>query len=561
MDRVCSTDLPGQNRVRRRPLMAVFLLSMAGLSFGIQKSIIASAYTDPVSRIRAQDESVYSHAAIRMARGGDWLTPKFLGRYFLYKPPLLLWLAGLTMKAFGVSLWALRLPVLLAGALAATLVFSWVWRVRSGAAAAGAAILLVSNNLWHTYSRINQTDALLAASIVAAVSCLARDPTLAGRWNFLGFGLFTAAALMTKSIAGLLPPLIWLVYCGLARGGPRPSLRRFVEAGLLIAALALPWHLYQAVVHPEWFWAEYLKLQIFGFGVNPPSQTSQEGQLWFYVKRLALTDPVLCVFVVAAAPGLWVAARRREGVRPVLLVSWILVAGGSLVAFRYRNLHYLLPLIPALCILAAGYGPLFARGRQAIVLAVLGAVFFVKGYHAAPPWGLDFAGGNPSPSATALRAYCERWRPNELIVVSSDEDFYSAVLPLPHVRYCFIDSLQRFEGYGPHFVYLGITMSSEQFNALDQGAEPFWRRMQAWKLDSAESMGTAIVAGSVEDVLQVIQTHPQSDFYLPVEMRSVVGPLVKSTHDIAPGTPERFFLLARAGPVGAPARPRLPRYW
>jgi len=37
----------------------------------------------------------------------------------LYKPPLLVWLSEASMQLFGTSLVSLRLPVLLAGALAA----------------------------------------------------------------------------------------------------------------------------------------------------------------------------------------------------------------------------------------------------------------------------------------------------------------------------------------------------------------------------------------------------------------------------------------------------------
>jgi len=50
---------------------------------------MAGAYVDPVGHITAQDEALYAHSAIMMATRGDWLTPHIMGRFGLYKPPLL----------------------------------------------------------------------------------------------------------------------------------------------------------------------------------------------------------------------------------------------------------------------------------------------------------------------------------------------------------------------------------------------------------------------------------------------------------------------------------------
>ncbi len=67
----------------------------AGLSLGwrARNTGMAGEEIDPVGRISAQDEAVYAHSALRMARQGGWLTPMFLERYSLYKPPLLMWCA------------------------------------------------------------------------------------------------------------------------------------------------------------------------------------------------------------------------------------------------------------------------------------------------------------------------------------------------------------------------------------------------------------------------------------------------------------------------------------
>src|SRR6266852_2508698 len=106
-------------------LLAIFVAALVILGVGIERTKVAAAFSDPISHIRAQDESIYANGSIAMALEGDWLTPKILGRIFLYKPPLQLWLSGLSIRLFGISLLALRLPMLIAGALGAVLIYVW----------------------------------------------------------------------------------------------------------------------------------------------------------------------------------------------------------------------------------------------------------------------------------------------------------------------------------------------------------------------------------------------------------------------------------------------------
>src|SRR6516164_8579900 len=106
--------------VRRFHIAALLLLILVLLGYGIQKSGLASTYSDPVSQARAQDETKYASAAVGLATPAAettgatrWLSPKVLGRFYLEKPPLLIWMAGLSMRTFGISLFTLRLPALL----------------------------------------------------------------------------------------------------------------------------------------------------------------------------------------------------------------------------------------------------------------------------------------------------------------------------------------------------------------------------------------------------------------------------------------------------------------
>src|ERR1051325_1076339 len=161
-------DFPGWRAVThaivgrmRAAFCAVAVLALACLLLRSARVGLAGDYVDPISKVKAQDESLYAHSAIRMATQGGWLTPLFMGRYALYKPPLLIWAAALPARIFGVSRLALRLPVALMCSMAVGLVFLWAAELRSWQAGASAALLMISNHLWHVLGGMSMTDGLL----------------------------------------------------------------------------------------------------------------------------------------------------------------------------------------------------------------------------------------------------------------------------------------------------------------------------------------------------------------------------------------------------------------
>ena len=85
-----------------------FAAALAILLLKVTWGSVGAGYVDPIGQIRSQDEAVYSHTAIRMATEGDWLTPHFLDRFALYKPPLFYWLTAALAKLFGASMVSLR---------------------------------------------------------------------------------------------------------------------------------------------------------------------------------------------------------------------------------------------------------------------------------------------------------------------------------------------------------------------------------------------------------------------------------------------------------------------
>jgi hypothetical protein len=536
----------------------IFIAALVILGVGIENAKVAASISDPVGAYRSQDESVFANSSMTMVLHGHWLTPTFLGRIYLLKPPMQLWLSALSMQLLGISLFALRLPMLLAGALGATLLFWWCRSSTSTAPGVAAALLLASDPMWHIFSRLCYTDLLLVFFTTAALFFVYRDPRLERRTSVIGFAVFTSAAVMTKNVAGVIPILTLLLFAPLIRSGQRPRFLRVVQACALAVLLAAPWHVYQLIAHFRWFWADYIQTQLLAYGVHPPAQISSEWPLVFYAKRLFLVDPILCCLAVAALPGAWMAAKHRDSVQPILLSAWLFVVCLALSTFQVRGqFRWVLFLLPPLCMLAASFSPL--PGKWLIMFLCL--VFAIKAEAPHKTWGLGFGVYPPMPSETWLRAYADRGRPNPLLLVDTDDELYSAVLALPKIHYCWIDPSGLVERLAPHYVELGITVTASQFDDMEHWEPMFRERLRAWGLNSGEPIGTAVVAQSDADVARIVAAHPTADFYLPARFRLKLDD--DAAHDVVAVSGDRFFLLAKRAPdVPLPAAAwKLPGNW
>jgi hypothetical protein len=534
--------MPRYQITRASEFAAVALIAALALSFGITDAGMASGYVDPILHAGAQDEAVYGHAAARMVRTGHWMTPVFLDRFMLNKPPLLMWAGAASMRLFGINPRALRLPVLVAGVLCCVLVYWWLRRSRPVAAAFSGLLLLLGTPLFHSMNRIFMTDGLLTLFVLAAMPVIAADPPWKRRWTAIAFGAFSGAAMMTKSAAGLFPLLILLVYWAVAEEKERPPMRKVWVALAMAAILAAPWHIYQFVVHRDWFVAEYVRFQLLGSGVTSPSRYTGDTNAWFYFRALLRTDPILLALWVTSIP--WIAIAWKRSAQARLLLAWLLTTALCLGVFGTRAAYYLLPLLPALVLMSVEFSPLL-RGRLAwIACAALVAVFGVKAWNGDALWGLEYGAKTVAP-ASALDNYSRLRRSNELLIVSPDDEFYALVLDLPKIRYVYLSPLDATKT-SEFFYRLGMILSGEEFCSLDALLPVYEQRLRAWKLPHGlQPEGTLVDSGSVSALARIIRCSPDRDFMIPEALRDLAVSAGAATH-VASGTQSgRFFLLSK----------------
>ncbi|MBV9504442.1 MAG: glycosyltransferase family 39 protein [Acidobacteriia bacterium] len=517
----------------------VFLLCFAWFSFHVEQIGLASQWVDPVSEIPAQDEAIYAHEAIVMVTAGQWLTPVYLGRYALNKPPLLQWLCAISIKVLGITRGFLRLPSLIAASLTAAVVFLAIWRMQSLFLALAGVLLLASSHLFYVFSRLSMTDMLLTFWITAALLIAWCDPALKKQSSATAFGFATGAAILSKAAAGLAPLLALGIVVLVSSRESRPHWTRLFTVVVTAALVAVPWHLYQMVQHPHWFFAEYIATQHLSVGVFAPPQYSNENHLLFYIRRLFLMDPVLTItgaLAVLVVLGNW----RKQP----LLIAWLLSIWAMLFGFRYRSAYYLLPLIPVLAVMSVQLLGRISRMPHAAVLVILMLCTMAKGVFAGETWGIPL-GTSDLPIARSLDSYCEERRDNGLILVGDADKSYAADLPLAGLRYCWLEKRQDTAGKRPplDFAWLGVTVSVAEFQRLPSLLPRFRERLAGFDLPSDAAVATVISAQSPEEVSQLISSHPDTDFWVPDGLLRGVDTVIP--HQVKPTKDGGVFLIAR----------------
>jgi 4-amino-4-deoxy-L-arabinose transferase-like glycosyltransferase len=158
------------------------------------------------------------------------------------KLPGALWLQALSVRLFGLHVWAIVLPQVVEGVLAVFVLYRAVARLASPLAGLVAAGILAASPATVALDRGNVSDSLLTLLVVLAASA-ATTAITTGRWrSLLLAGLWVGLAFQAKMIqAWVVLPALGLAY---AVAGPprlRKRLGQLGVAGVLCAAVSLSW--------------------------------------------------------------------------------------------------------------------------------------------------------------------------------------------------------------------------------------------------------------------------------------------------------------------------------
>ncbi|MFN3885017.1 MAG: ArnT family glycosyltransferase [Rhodocyclaceae bacterium] len=301
------------------------------------------------------DETRYVSVAWEMWQKGEFLVPFKNGEPYSHKPPLLFWLYQLGWVIFGVNDWWPRLvsPLFSLGSLLLTFsVASRLWPDDPDVQRR-AAWLLSACALWMAFSTMAMFDVMLAFFVLLGARGLliaARDSLFRGFvWLAVAFGL----GILAKGPVVLLHLMPVALLAPWWRGIDGFAWRRWY-LGLLLAllggaALALAWAIpaglhggeeYRAAI----FWGQTANRMVDSFAHRRP--------IWWYLPWLPLL-----LFPWSLWPGFWrrLLAMRQEGLDggQRFCLAWMLPAFMAFTLISGKQVHYLVPLVPAFALLAA----------------------------------------------------------------------------------------------------------------------------------------------------------------------------------------------------------------
>lgn len=346
------------------------------------------------------DETRYLTAAWEMFNSGQWLVPTVNGVWYSDKSPLLFWLIAGGWEIVGVHTWVARIEAV-AVALGMLLTLRRLAvRVGLGVKGADTAMWLLAGCLGFTvFSTAIMFDLLLALTVLGALHALLDLD--ASKWVrgtvvlgvMIGLGILAKGPVMLLHIVAvaLLAPL----WSGVARAH-KARWYSALLAGLLIGiVIALCWLLPAAWYAGPTYWQPLVD-KVTGriaksFAHNRP--------FWWY---LPLVPVLLLPWLLslraprAAWAGLW---RGRFG---RFVACWWVLPFVAFCAISGKQIHYLLPLLPAWALAGAWLlqqtGARLRPGLFAL-LALLVAAGMVK-----LPWYATKTFGLSVHPATALFA-------------------------------------------------------------------------------------------------------------------------------------------------------------
>ena len=306
-----------------------------------------------------RDEARFAQATVQMIESGDYVTIRFQDRERNKKPAGIYWLQAASVKLFSDverrEIWAFRIPSAIGIVAAAIFTFLIGRRLFDDRTALLAAFLLVSSPLVQAEGLIAKTDGVLLALI-----CLAQ-------LAFIDIYKRFVEAVPTRAV---LPIMFWIAQAAaiLIKGPIGPLVSVLTGAGLLLAKRDIGWVgrmrpllgllLTAALVAP---WVVAIQIATDGrfiteavggdmVGKIGEAQEHHSGPPGYHLLLVWVLFWPAAGLIIAGVMNAW---RQRRAWAYRFLLAWLIPAWIVFEIAATKLPHYVLPLYPALAIMAA----------------------------------------------------------------------------------------------------------------------------------------------------------------------------------------------------------------
>ncbi len=300
------------------------------------------------------DEGIYAELGAELLATKNLFVSFWDGSVWFEKPPGIAWLSGLGQLLAGHTPLGARLFQPLVASAVLYLVYLIGRRLHSWRTGILAAAILAGFNLFLGRTRAVNTDMPLLLGVTGTVAALLynKKPILVA--------LIIALSVWFKGPAGLLPILIAFPLF------ITKSKTYLLHAVSYTLCFILPWHLFAYFAYGDTFLTPYFREQVLTRAITQIEFHFESR--WFYFQYL-YENLGLGVLLVS---GLGAALALKS--KKWLPVWWLVLPLGLFTLAKTRIFWYILPVYPALALLAAYAIDYFAtspRSRQIVTILAL----------------------------------------------------------------------------------------------------------------------------------------------------------------------------------------------
>jgi 4-amino-4-deoxy-L-arabinose transferase-like glycosyltransferase len=339
--------------------------------------------------VQDHDEAVYHETAREMIESGDWTDPHCNYQPWYGKPAMSMWLIAAAFRFLGVEAWVGRIPALLGAVLIVWMTYLLGRRLFGPAEGAVAAAFCAAAPALSLMGHNVKIDMNLIVFTTGAT--LLAHMALDKPWLYLLAGASGGLAVLTKGPIGVALPGLILVAAWTwdRRWGDVLRAWRWVALGVVSCLVVwAPWNVvmyqrYRQVFVDVLYMTDSLKR------FSGPSMSGEMPLLFFPATLLWAAGPAIPAVLV----GLVLRARALRGrwTRPPFAtvdLAWLILPTLLMETSNSKLPHYVFPVLPGLCVVAAHGILALVRGGTAHRLGWLtraGTVFMSA-------MGLAFAG-------------------------------------------------------------------------------------------------------------------------------------------------------------------------
>ncbi len=295
-------------------------------------------------------ESRRAEIAKQMVVTGDYIIPKVNGEKIFTKPPLFYWMIAASYKITGkINELSSRLPAIVFGFATLLLVFLVGAKVYDRETGLVAVAVLCTSYLFAHYTRLAELDIPFTffISLSFYLLILLRAGDFSARPLGILFWIAVALGFMVKGPFALLFPLAsYLALVAFEKEGKLAYVKKlFSPWGILVFLLiVLPWFIYVIFFDDAWVIFNEETLQ------RVTSSRGKNHSLFFYLASLSNFLPWAFLLPFAL---FWAFYRERKS--GAMVISWFVSSIIVASIISAKNIHYILPLYPAMAIIVGRY--------------------------------------------------------------------------------------------------------------------------------------------------------------------------------------------------------------